>query len=178
MHLQRPTKVVSHVYDSTLFDHLDSTWRFQAGPVPGSCWLDFDVDFAFKSPLYRHIALVFFDEARRPGAGWPRMHAGLAPRASRVGGAKICSDACSAVALPASGQHACGYVPPPCRGSLQASQPKGLLRKRLTAVSWDANASLHLQHAVQALETVLFAGSSSGMLARAESARPCRSSSA
>ena len=64
MHLQRPTKVVSHVYDSTLFDHLDSTWRFQAGPVPGSCWLDFDVDFAFKSPLYRHIALVFFDEAR------------------------------------------------------------------------------------------------------------------
>ena len=55
---------MSHVYDSTLFDHLDSTWRFQAGPVPGSCWLDFDVDFAFKSPLYRHIALVFFDEAR------------------------------------------------------------------------------------------------------------------
>ena len=54
--------MVSHVYDSTLFDHLDSTWRFQEGPVPNSCWLDFNVDFAFKSPLYRHIALVFFDE--------------------------------------------------------------------------------------------------------------------
>ena len=64
VHLEQPTKVVSHVYDSTLFDHLDSTWRFAPGPLPGSCWLDFGVDFAFKSPLYRHIALVFFDEAR------------------------------------------------------------------------------------------------------------------
>ena len=62
VYLEQPTKVVSHVYDSTLFDHLDSTWRFAPGPLPGSCWLDFNVDFAFKSPLYRHIALVFFDE--------------------------------------------------------------------------------------------------------------------
>ncbi|KAK9842587.1 hypothetical protein WJX81_007573 [Elliptochloris bilobata] len=62
VHLEPPKKVVSHVYDSTLFDHLDSTWRFDSGPLPGSCWLDFSVDFAFKSPLYRHIALVFFDE--------------------------------------------------------------------------------------------------------------------
>ncbi|EIE24269.1 hypothetical protein COCSUDRAFT_28720 [Coccomyxa subellipsoidea C-169] len=62
VHLHRPGKVVSHVYDSTLFDHLDSTWEFKPGPTPGSTWLFFSVDFAFKSPLYRHIASVFFDE--------------------------------------------------------------------------------------------------------------------
>lgn len=64
MHLHRPGKVVSHVYDSTLFDHLDSTWEFKPGPTPSSTWLYFSVDFAFKSPLYRHIASVFFDEVR------------------------------------------------------------------------------------------------------------------
>ena len=50
------------MYDSTLFDHLDSTWDFQPGPTPHSTWLSFTVDFAFKSPLYHHIATVFFDE--------------------------------------------------------------------------------------------------------------------
>lgn len=64
VHLHRPNKVVSHVYDSTLFDHLDSTWEFKPGPTPSSTWLYFNVDFAFKSPLYRHIASVFFDEVR------------------------------------------------------------------------------------------------------------------
>ena len=86
MHLEQPTKVVSHVYDSTLFDHLDSTWRFAPGPLPGSCWLDFGVDFAFKSPLYRHIALVFFDEVR--------MHT-------------QCCDGCAAVHVAASLLHLC-----------------------------------------------------------------------
>lgn len=62
--LHKPGKVVSSVYDSTLFDHLDSTWEFKPGPVPNSTWLSFSVDFAFKSPLYHHIASVFFDEVR------------------------------------------------------------------------------------------------------------------
>ncbi len=74
VHLHPPGKVVSHVYDSTLFDHLDSTWEFKPGPLPGSTWLSFSVDFAFKSPLYHHIASVFFDEARRcplcSDSGW------------------------------------------------------------------------------------------------------------
>ena len=62
MHLSPPGKVVSHVYDSTLFDHLDSTWEFKPGPLPSTTWLSFSVDFAFKSPLYHHIASIFFDE--------------------------------------------------------------------------------------------------------------------
>ena len=62
VHLSPPGRVISRVYDSTLFDHLDSTWDFQPGPTPHSTWLSFTVDFAFKSPLYHHIATVFFDE--------------------------------------------------------------------------------------------------------------------
>lgn len=62
VHLTPPVRVISRVYDSTLFDHLDSTWDFKPGPTPQSTWLSFTVDFAFKSPLYHHIATVFFDE--------------------------------------------------------------------------------------------------------------------
>ena len=62
VHLSPPAQVISRVYDSTLFDHLDSTWDFKPGPTPHSTWLSFTVDFAFKSPLYHHIASVFFDE--------------------------------------------------------------------------------------------------------------------
>ena len=54
--------MVSKVFDSTLFDHLDSTWDFKVGPSPSSTWLTFSVDFGFKSPLYRSVAAVFFEE--------------------------------------------------------------------------------------------------------------------
>ena len=62
MFLKPGHQVISKVYDSTLFDHLDSTWDFAVGPAPTSTWLTFSVDFGFKSPLYRHIAAVFFEE--------------------------------------------------------------------------------------------------------------------
>jgi ribosome-associated toxin RatA of RatAB toxin-antitoxin module len=62
VYMQPGRQVVSKVYDSTLFDHLDSTWDFAAGPTANSTWLTFSVDFAFKSPLYKHIASVFFEE--------------------------------------------------------------------------------------------------------------------
>lgn len=57
-----PTLVRSSVEDSTLFSHLSNQWEFRPGPSPHTTWLAFDVDFAFKSPLYRHIASVFFEE--------------------------------------------------------------------------------------------------------------------
>lgn len=56
------TLVRSRVGDATLFSHLDSQWRFQPGPTPASVWLTFEVDFAFKSPLYRQVASIFFEE--------------------------------------------------------------------------------------------------------------------
>ena len=66
MYLKPGEQVVSKVFDSTLFDHLDSTWDFKVGPSPSSTWLTFSVDFGFKSPLYRSVAAVFFEEARFP----------------------------------------------------------------------------------------------------------------
>ena len=62
VYLNEPAKVFSRVSDSTLFEHLDSTWEFKPGPTPSTTWLSYDLDFAFKSPLYRHIASIFFDE--------------------------------------------------------------------------------------------------------------------
>ncbi|KAK9793230.1 hypothetical protein WJX73_008192 [Symbiochloris irregularis] len=63
--LTRPNKVVSKVSDSTLFNHLDTTWEFAPGPTPNTCWLSFRTDFEFKSPLYAQVANVFFDEVVR-----------------------------------------------------------------------------------------------------------------
>jgi ribosome-associated toxin RatA of RatAB toxin-antitoxin module len=60
--LQRPHLVTSSVDDSTLFQHLDSSWCLQPGPTPDSTWLAFRVDFAFRSQLYGHVADVFFSE--------------------------------------------------------------------------------------------------------------------
>lgn len=62
VYLTAPSKVLSKVSDSTLFDHLDTTWEFKRGPTATTTWLSFDLDFAFKSPLYRQIANIFFDE--------------------------------------------------------------------------------------------------------------------
>ena len=71
--LQRPNKVISKVSDSTLFDHLDTTWEFKPGPTPNTCWLSFRTDFKFRSPLYSHVASVFFDEVscHCPHCTWP-----------------------------------------------------------------------------------------------------------
>ena len=66
VYLKPDEQVVSKVFDSTLFDHLDSTWDFKVGPSPSSTWLTFSVDFGFKSPLYRSVASVFFEEVKRP----------------------------------------------------------------------------------------------------------------
>lgn len=60
--IEEPAKVISRVSDSTLFDHLDTTWEFAGGPTPDSCWLTFSIDFAFKSPLYGQLASIFFQE--------------------------------------------------------------------------------------------------------------------
>lgn len=54
--------VRSEVGESTLFSHLNSEWKFAAGPTPHSVWLEFEIDFAFKSPLYRQVASLFFEE--------------------------------------------------------------------------------------------------------------------
>ncbi|KAK9985141.1 hypothetical protein SO802_034666 [Lithocarpus litseifolius] len=60
--LNRPKYIKTTVTDSNLFDHLINIWEFNPGSVPGTCNLYFLVDFKFQSPLYRHVASVFFKE--------------------------------------------------------------------------------------------------------------------
>ena len=84
--------VRSSVADSRLFDHLESTWTLRPGPTPGTTWLAFKVDFAFRSALYRHVADVFFDQVvRRMMAAFEGRCADLyGPSAlARGGGARV-----------------------------------------------------------------------------------------
>lgn len=60
--LKPPHSVRTITEESTLFHHLESTWEIKPGPNASTCWLAFEVDFAFKSQLYRQVATVFFEE--------------------------------------------------------------------------------------------------------------------
>jgi hypothetical protein len=78
--MQRPHRVHSSVDDSALFDHLESTWALRPGPSPGTTWLVFRVDFAFRSALHRTVAELFFDQARRLRLGPLRGKGAVAAR--------------------------------------------------------------------------------------------------
>ncbi|KXZ54656.1 hypothetical protein GPECTOR_4g722 [Gonium pectorale] len=67
--LSPPHSVRSRVADSSLFDHLDSTWTMEPGPTPRSCWLSFSVDFAFRSQLHGYLADLFFSEVVKQMSG-------------------------------------------------------------------------------------------------------------
>ncbi len=62
IHLSRPRSITVEAIDSTVFKELKSQWNFQSGPSPGSCWLEFKVEFCFRSPLYNQLASMFLDE--------------------------------------------------------------------------------------------------------------------
>jgi ribosome-associated toxin RatA of RatAB toxin-antitoxin module len=72
VNLQAPRLVRSTVADSMLFHHLDSSWRMEPGPTPHTCWLTFEVDFAFNSVLYTHLADMFFSEVSDRAVIWSR----------------------------------------------------------------------------------------------------------
>jgi len=58
-----PGKLVKvEAIQSSLFNHLVNEWRFKPGPEPSSTWLDFLVDFQFRSSLYQSASGLFFDE--------------------------------------------------------------------------------------------------------------------
>lgn len=79
--LNPPYEVKTHTGDSTLFDHLDSCWKLSPGPSPHSVWVDFEVDFEFKSALYRQVASMFFEEVVK------KMMAAFEQRAGQLYGA-------------------------------------------------------------------------------------------
>nr|GMC56141.1 coenzyme Q-binding protein COQ10 homolog, mitochondrial [Ipomoea batatas] len=59
---KKPSYIKTTATDSNLFDHLINIWEFNPGPSPGTCNLQFLVDFKFQSPLYSQVANMFFKE--------------------------------------------------------------------------------------------------------------------
>ncbi|MCO5586112.1 hypothetical protein L7F22_040052 [Adiantum nelumboides] len=60
--LKRPSLIKTSVSQSKLFEYLINVWEFKPGPKPGTCNLHFSVKFQFRSPLYRQVANMFFQE--------------------------------------------------------------------------------------------------------------------
>ncbi|MCO5610210.1 hypothetical protein L7F22_064446 [Adiantum nelumboides] len=60
--LKRPSLIKTSVSQSNLFEYLINVWEFKPGPKPGTCNLHFSVKFQFRSPLYRHVANMFFQD--------------------------------------------------------------------------------------------------------------------
>ena len=48
------------VEEGRLFDLLRVDWVFEEGPIPGSSWLVFVVDFKFANSFYQRMANLFF----------------------------------------------------------------------------------------------------------------------
>lgn len=65
--LVKPHLVKAVCTDGKLFHHLLTTWKFTSGLKNNdqTCIIDFYVSFDFNSPLYSHLANIFFNELVR-----------------------------------------------------------------------------------------------------------------
>ncbi|KAI8357662.1 coenzyme Q10-like protein B-like protein, partial [Mortierella sp. GBAus27b] len=76
---QEPWAVRAVSYDSKLFKELSTTWRF-APDIPKtspsnlatmkpsdypSCWVDFEIQFEFASPVHASMSSLFFDHVSK-----------------------------------------------------------------------------------------------------------------
>lgn len=56
-------KVVAMSSNTHILDYLHTTWEFKAaGSNKNHCWVNFKVDFQFKSSLYNQVSSVFMKE--------------------------------------------------------------------------------------------------------------------
>lgn len=61
--LQPYTKISVDVPSSSLFDYLITDWHF--APHPQGTILDFDLEFAFRNPLYQRVTDLFFERVAK-----------------------------------------------------------------------------------------------------------------
>eukprot|EP00802_Teleaulax_amphioxeia_P024389 Tamp_25081.p1 GENE.Tamp_25081~~Tamp_25081.p1 ORF type:complete len:105 (+),score=7.83 Tamp_25081:496-810(+) len=80
--LMRPSSIRVEAEDSGVFEVLRSSWTFKPGPSPGSSWVEFQIEFAFRNPLYHHMAAGFKEEVAKTmvGAFERRCHQLYAPK--------------------------------------------------------------------------------------------------
>lgn len=62
--LIEPYLVTAKCVDGTLFNFLETNWKFSPGlrSNPNSCIIDFYINFEFKSIFHSHVALMFFEK--------------------------------------------------------------------------------------------------------------------
>ena len=54
--------VSASAQDTTVFDHMVTEWMFEEGPYPESTWVNFRIEFSFRSIVYAQAASLVFDE--------------------------------------------------------------------------------------------------------------------
>jgi len=62
--LTAPTVVKSVCIRGSLFNHMETIWKFNPGPNgdPKSCIFDFHMSFEFRSLFHTQLSQVFFDQ--------------------------------------------------------------------------------------------------------------------
>lgn len=62
--LMEPYLVNARCVDGTLFEFLETNWKFSPGLKSNaqSCIIDFSIRFEFKSLFHSHVALMFFEK--------------------------------------------------------------------------------------------------------------------
>ena len=63
------TSVSASSHDTKLLESLHTHWEFKPAKNPKHCWINFKVEFQFKSKLYNEFAAIFMDEVARKMVG-------------------------------------------------------------------------------------------------------------
>jgi coenzyme Q-binding protein COQ10 len=66
--LERPHRIHVEYIDGPM-RRLNNHWVFEPGPKPGTCWIDFYIDFEFRTSFMQAAMTALFNEAVRRMVG-------------------------------------------------------------------------------------------------------------